>query len=85
MSENDEIQYVGRQVMPRGHSRNEFYTPQAVRDYANRRWGWFDLDVAATADSTLAEWFFTEEDDALTRQWGSTEEKVIAWCNPPRS
>lgn len=42
----------------------------------------FELDIAADADNSVAPWFYTEQDDALTRTWLSGP-GTWAWCNPP--
>lgn len=58
--------------------RDGFYTPDHVFEYAEAKWGPFDLDAAASALNTKAPAFFTEQDDALRHSWHD-----VVWCNPP--
>lgn len=59
--------------------RDLWQTPPYVFRYYNSRFN-FSHDVAATEDNALAKCYYTEEDDALTKDWGRS-----AWCNPPYS
>lgn len=59
--------------------RDLWQTPPYVFKYYDARFN-FSHDVAATASNALANCYYTEEDDALTKDWGSA-----AWCNPPYS
>lgn len=55
-------------------------TPQSVFDWANRRWGPFDIDVAAEPWNAKCPKFYTKEQDGLTLPWTGR-----IWCNPPWS
>lgn len=59
--------------------RDLWQTPPYVFNYYDARFN-FSHDVAATASNALANCYYTEEDDALTKQWGTDN-----WCNPPYS
>ncbi len=53
--------------------------PGLAQELANRyAGGQFDLDVCASAGNTKASFFFTREDDGLTKDWFGR-----AFCNPP--
>lgn len=39
----------------------------------------FDLDVAASEENALCNFFYTEEDDGLSKSWAGRR----VWCNPP--
>jgi phage N-6-adenine-methyltransferase len=54
--------------------------PEHFADF-QRRFGPFTLDVAASAENTKCERFYTIEDDGLAQSWAG--ERV--WCNPPYS
>ena len=56
---------------------SKWETPQTVFDALHAEFG-FDLDACATPETAKCERFFTEEDDALLRDW-----RGIVWCNPP--
>lgn len=53
-------------------------TPQDFFDSANREFG-FTLDVCANESNAKCEDFFTEEDNALIKDWGAN----VCWMNPP--
>lgn len=59
--------------------RDLWQTPPYVFNYYDARFN-FSHDVAATVSNALASCYYTEEDDALTKDWGRA-----AWCNPPYS
>lgn len=59
--------------------RDLWQTPPYVFKYYDARFN-FSHDVAATATNALANCYYTEDDDALTKDWGRS-----AWCNPPYS
>lgn len=59
--------------------RDLWQTPPYVFKYYDARFN-FSHDVAATASNALANCYYTEDDDALTKQWGADN-----WCNPPYS
>lgn len=55
-------------------------TDQAFFDAQSRRFGGFDLDVAASPENAKCKRFFTIEDDGLEQHWSGR-----VWCNPPYS
>ncbi len=59
--------------------RDLWQTQPYVFKYYDARFN-FSHDVAATSSNALAVFYFTEEDDALTKEWGRS-----SWCNPPYS
>lgn len=54
-------------------------TPQALFDELNREFD-FDLDACASSWNYKVGQYFTEEDDALSKQWCGD-----VWMNPPYS
>ena len=56
----------------------EWLTPQFVMDFANQAYGTHTLDAAATDENHLCQYWYTEEDDALTRPWNGN-----VWLNAP--
>ena len=59
---------------------DEWATPQWLFDELNLVFG-FDLDVCATEDNSKCGFWYTKEDDALSREW--REDGKTAWMNPP--
>lgn len=43
----------------------------------------FEVDVCASPDNALCEYFWTEDDDCLQQDWG--DDFGFVWCNPPYS
>jgi phage N-6-adenine-methyltransferase len=77
-----------------GRSKQDYCTPpeflEALKDRLQIKRFWCDL--AATKETAVAEWFYTEENDALQRCWNSEECDFFipkfsagewAFCNPP--
>lgn len=50
--------------------RDLWQTPPYVFKYYDARFN-FSHDVAATASNALANCYYTEDDDALTKDWGA--------------
>lgn len=61
------------------NSRDLWMTPGYVFNYYNRRFN-FTHDVAASDENHLAPAWITQEQNALTANWGSRN-----WLNPPYS
>lgn len=61
--------------------RNYWETPRELIAACEARWGRFVLDVCATHDNAKAVHYYTEEEDAFTRDWHSK----LCWMNPPYS
>lgn len=59
--------------------RDLWRTPEYVYRHYNCRFN-FSHDVAASEENHLAQCFFTEDDDALSIDWGRSN-----WLNPPYS
>jgi phage N-6-adenine-methyltransferase len=55
-------------------------TPVWLFEYAQQRYGQFDLDVCAAHDSYKCKPYYTIEDNSLTLPW-----RQLNWCNPPYS
>ena len=71
-----------------GRSKQDYGTPPELIKAVKHRLGidHFELDIAADKDNTVAERFYTEEDDALSilcpwSTWG--QRGRWAWLNPP--
>ena len=58
--------------------REDWRTPASVFTPLNKEFR-FTVDAAASPDNAMLPRYWTEEDDALTKDW--TGERV--WCNPP--
>lgn len=43
----------------------------------------FEVDVCASAENALCEYFWTVDDDCLQKDWG--DGGGFVWCNPPYS
>jgi phage N-6-adenine-methyltransferase len=67
-----------------GHSKQDYTTPKEFLEAVKKRLhiSEFAIDLAASAENTVAEVFYTEEDDSLRPElkwdWGGW-----AWLNPP--
>lgn len=57
---------------------NEWYTPQSFFDELNKEFS-FTLDPCCTKESAKCDFFYTKEDDGLSKEW--TGETVFV--NPP--
>jgi phage N-6-adenine-methyltransferase len=55
-------------------------TPVWLFEYAQSRFGNFDLDVCAAHDSFKCQPYYTIEDNSLVQPWA-----YLNWCNPPYS
>lgn len=68
-----------------GRSKQTFGTPPAFAAAVARRFGTIAIDLAASADNTLAPRFISESEDSLSVDWQSIELPAgqIAWLNPP--
>lgn len=68
-------------------SKSEWFTPQSITRPAQELLGVIDLDPAscawANAQLVGARRFYTEADDGLSQPWGSVEEPVSVFLNPP--
>lgn len=72
--------------------RDLWQTPKFVFDYYNSRFQ-FNVDMAASGQNALCEWFISEEEDALSKETVrdyvnyiySEGFKPAFWCNPPYS
>lgn len=53
-------------------------TPQWLFDALDKEFG-FSLDVCATPENAKCEQYFTEDDNALLKDWGDN----VCWMNPP--
>jgi phage N-6-adenine-methyltransferase len=65
---------------------NEWYTPSYVIEAAREVLGSIDLDPASCAlanETVKATRYFTKDDDGLSKAWGSIEQPLHVWCNPP--
>ena len=58
--------------------KNDFWTPEAVFEALNERFGPFTLDAAASEENHLVELFYDKEMNSLEQEW-----KGRVWCNPP--
>lgn len=56
----------------------DFWTPSALFEAVNKKFGPFTLDAAASRENTKCTSYFTEEQDGLNQKWTG-----VVWCNPP--
>lgn len=66
----------------RSKPSDEQTTPRELFDEAQRRWGPFDIDCAATSANTLCHHFWSKESNALLQQ---VQGNARCWLNPPYS
>jgi phage N-6-adenine-methyltransferase len=64
----------------KGRGNDCFQTPYYLFEQLDRIFN-FTLDVAASENNHLYDYFFTEENNALEQNWGEHR----AFCNPPFS
>ena len=62
------------------HKSDEWETPLNVFEPLEKEFGDFDFDVSATKHNTKCNFFFSKEEDSLSKKWGRKN-----WCNPPYS
>lgn len=62
-------------------ANDSWETPDWLFNYANKRWGPFDLDVCASKENAKCRNYLTEAQDGLTHFWAGTR----CWMNPPYS
>lgn len=67
-----------------GKSKQNYQTPKALLDAVKKRLHIteFAMDLAADADNTVAEAYYSEADDSLTQPWALWGGEW-SWCNPP--
>ena len=67
--------------------RNAWRTPPEIFAALNAEFD-FKIDVAATEENALLDWFIPPESNALISDWiidGVSKAGDYAWCNPPYS
>jgi phage N-6-adenine-methyltransferase len=68
-----------RLIQNRNKSKTDFRTPQYIFEGAMNHFNvMYHLDVAASCENRLCNWYFTEEVNALEQHWWGR-----VWCNPP--
>ena len=60
--------------------QDKWETPPEVFEQLNEEFN-FTLDAAAETETTLCDYYFTEDDDALCQDWNNQ----VVFCNPPYS
>lgn len=74
---------MAKPPMPKpGQSEQVVCTPKVLLDAVRNRLhiAEFDIDLAASADNTVADKYYTEADNALIQPWTVPG---WGWCNPP--
>lgn len=68
-----------------GHKagKQNYATPADFMSAVHSRFGIPAFDLAASAENTKAPSFFSEEDDALTKDWRVLRSDGHMWLNPP--
>lgn len=69
------------------NGKNHCSTPDDLFRWADRRWGPFDLDVAAEAWNAKCARYYDAAQDGLRLAWRTEPEgdHTRVWCNPPWS
>lgn len=65
----------------RGSSKQDYATPSEFIAVVKNRFGPLHFDLAASAENTKAMRFFSEDDDALRKDWTQVPGRL--WLNPP--
>lgn len=80
-----EVEQVGKRmtrkrlIQNRWESKHDFRTPQFIFEGAMDMFDvFFTLDVAASNENRLCNWYMDEEMNALSQRWWGH-----VWCNPP--
>lgn len=58
--------------------KQDWTTPPELFEWADKVWGPFNLDAAATKETALCARYLTPEDDALSQDWSGR-----VWLNSP--
>lgn len=70
-------------TIKRGQSSGDIWTPQSFRAAVAEKFGPIAVDLAATAQSSLAPVWIDEQRNSLTQGWWMLE--GLLWLNPPYS
>ena len=68
--------------MTKPYNKDHYRTPLWLFKFAESVCGPFDLDVAASKENSLCDWYCTEEEDAFEKEWKNPWIGNV-WCNPP--
>lgn len=68
-------------TITRGRSRQDYATPPDFMAAVSCKFGEPAWDLAATAENTKAQCFFTPEQDSLKQNWHNLN--ALCWLNPP--
>ncbi len=68
--------------MNKGKSKQDYGTPRDFLDAVEKRFGSIHFDLAASASNAKAQDYFTEADDALSKNWAQCPGSLL-WLNPP--
>lgn len=66
-------------------NRTDWETPREVFNWAERKWGPFYLDAAATKENALCIEYLDTKDDSLSCSWCEESGNGAVWVNPPYS
>ena len=79
------IRYNTKDFLQSPATKHDWETPDYLFKWADKRWGPFNLDAAASAENTKCDEYFTEENDALSQNWATSSNfgTKRVWCNPP--
>lgn len=66
-------------------SKQDYGTPLALIDAVQQKFGVIAFDLAASAENAIHPRFFSEADDALSKEWNVArpDEDALLWLNPP--
>jgi phage N-6-adenine-methyltransferase len=63
-------------------SIQEVETPPELIAAVEHRFGRIDFDLAASAENTKAQRFYSKTDNSLAQSWSLPPSVRVAWCNP---
>lgn len=67
----------------RGRSETVVGTPQAFVNECERRYGDIYRDIAASLGNAKNSFYWTQEDNALSKDWNDALAGGVGWLNPP--
>ena len=62
---------------------NEWYTPDYVINFIEKKFGYIELDPSASVYSKMGKRNYTIDDDGLSKSWKVNYDNSIVFVNPP--
>ncbi len=73
---------MGARVSTGAQSKQDFGTPWSLIGAVQERFGKIGFDLAASAENTKHQRFYSIADNALVQDWGKLEGLGLLWLNP---